>query len=59
MAITMVFGIAVATGIVLVVVPSLLGIIDDIGKFMPTIWPRIKRFWGRLRGRLPSPEGRA
>jgi type II secretory pathway component PulF len=59
MAITMVFGIAVATGIVLVVVPALLGIVDDIGKFIPTIPDLLKAAYRWLRNRLTPPKSRA
>ena len=59
MAITMVFGIALATLIVLVVVPSLLGILDDIAKFFPTLPGRMRALFNLLRGKSSSPEGRA
>ncbi len=63
MAITMVFGIGVATFIVLIVLPSLLGVLDDIArnksKVMPWIGKWLAIIWGEVRRRLSPPKGRA
>jgi len=63
MAITMVFGIGVATFIVLLVLPSLLGMLDDISKFLPKVRPWCRRMvslvWTVVQARLSSPKGGA
>jgi multidrug efflux pump subunit AcrB len=63
MAITMVFGIGVATFIVLIVLPSMLGVLDDIARNKSKVLPWAMKWaaliWTKLRGRLSSPKSGA
>lgn len=63
MAITMVFGIGVATFIVLIVLPALLGILEDgrvnIPRAFRWLWNRVIWLWKLVSEQLSSPKGGA
>ena len=63
MAITMVFGIGIATFIVLIVLPALLGILDDAHRNLPKLRPWLAKEFRNARGavatRLSAPKGGA